>query len=167
MNQLMFCILGYISLSIINEYKYNPNNNIFKILSYYCANLFIYIFLRDLYNKNELKIVSLLFVSESSFYNFKSLYVFLNIFIDFVENKKILFYFLLILFYKDIAIFTYILFFNMLYNNILIPSIKLIIRSIKNITNDGLEIYLKKNIKFILTIYFIQYIFIYIAYILY
>ena len=104
MNELIFCILGYISLSIISEYRYNPNNNIFKVLSYYCANMFIYMYLKELYNKNELKIESF-FISENMFYSFKYLYVFFNLFIDFVQNKNILFYLLLIAYYKDITIF--------------------------------------------------------------
>ena len=167
MNELIFCILGYISLSIISEYRYNPNNNIFKVLSYYCANIFIYMYLKELYNKNELKIESI-FMSENIFNSFKYLYVFFNIFIDFVQNKNILFYLLLIAYYKDITIFMYIVFFNILYNKLLIPSIKLVIRSIKkNEINDGIEIYLQKNIIFLLMIYFVQIIFLFIKYILY
>jgi hypothetical protein len=167
MNELIFCILGYISLSIISEYRYNPNNNIFKILSYYSANMFIYMYLRDVYNKNELKVASF-FISENIFNIFKYLYVFFNIFIDFVQNRDILFYVLLIAYYKDIEIFMYIVFFNILYTKLLIPSIKLIMRRIKkNEINDDLEIYLQKNIIFVLMIYLVQIIFLFIKYMLY
>jgi len=168
MNQIFLFILLYFSIIIIYDYKYEQKNNKNKLL-YHLANLLLYINCRNMYNNNESKIMSLLLLEESNFYNFMSLYVILNIFIEFSQNKNMIFYLLIIVYYQNITIFMHIIFFYMLYKKLILPSILIVIKTIKNnlILDDNNKLFLQNNVKLIMITYIIEIALIFIKYILY
>ena len=168
MNQIILFIVLYFSITIIYDYKYDQKNNN-NILIYHIANILLYINCRNMYINNESKIMSLLLLSESNFYNFMSLYVLLNIFIEFLQNKNMIFYLLIIVYYQSITILMHIIFFYMLYKKLILPSILILIKTIKNnlILDDNNKIFLQNNIKLIMITYVIEIALIFTRYIFY
>ena len=168
MNQIILFIVLYFSITIIYDYKYDQKNNN-NILIYHIANILLYINCRNMYINNESKIMSLLLLSESNFYNFMSLYVLLNIFIEFLQNKNMIFYLLIIVYYQNITILMHIIFFYMLYKKLILPSILILIKTIKNnlILDDNNKIFLQNNVKLIMITYVIEIALIFTRYIFY
>jgi hypothetical protein len=107
MNQIFLFIMLYFLIQVFYDYKNEQNN----------------IYLKYTYNNSETKIMSLLILEENNIYYFLSLYVLLNICIQFLENKNIIFY-LLIIEYYFVKIFYY---YHLILNLLLQNNIKLLI----------------------------------------
>jgi len=107
MNQIFLFMMLYFLIKVFYDYKYEQKNIHFKYI----------------YNNSETKIISLLILEENNIYYFLSLYVLLNIFIQFLENKNIIFY-LLIIEYYFVKTFYY---YHLMLNLFLHKNIKLLI----------------------------------------
>ena len=107
MNQIFLFMMLYFLIKVFYDYKYEQKNIHFKYI----------------YNNSETKIISLLILEENNIYYFLSLYVLLNIFIQFLDNKNIIFY-LLIIEYYFVKIFYY---YHLILNLLLQNNVKLLI----------------------------------------
>ena len=107
MNEIFLFIMLYFLIKVFYDYKNEQNN----------------IYLKYTYNNSETKIMSLLILEENNIYYFLSLYVLLNICIQFLENKNIIFY-LLIIEYYFVKTFYY---YHLMLNLFLHKNIKLLI----------------------------------------